>query len=293
MCIYPTLKLSKRYRLVMVSNCLGKNLSAWYRATIKTVFLLPIFLFFYLIHTPSVACAQVTVDQLRHTIRVKLLDDFIARFNNYNTPQNSFRMILDSMHVSSEAERRKTSIKFLFRRDQKWDSLVVSSFIDSVISNRGSGIFLNLSDTNWYADVNCDFQLDGQSKQVRLIMRTFTDSLGGMKWYISGIESTIFDQLNGKAGGAFIAPIAHELDFLALQKVFDDKNNIISYLGEEYSADKLSVFVFLLKTGRLKFKKVLDNQFIFCQIPGWKFTVRDFKEDSYNAGLLIYELSIR
>lgn len=278
---------------MMASNCLERNLVASFRAWIKAAFPLSIILLVYLIHAPGIVCAQLADVQLRQTVKVKLLDDFIARFNNYNNPQNSFQVILDSMHVTNEDERRKLSIKFLFRRDQKWDSLVVNSFIESVIDGRDSGIFINLSDTNWYADVNCDFLLDGQSRQAHFIMRTFTDSVGGMKWYISGIESEIFDKLNGKVGGAIIAPIAHELDFLALQKVFDDKNNIVSYLAEGYCVDKLSVFVYLLKTGRLKFRKVLDNKFIFSQVPGWKFSVKDFKEDSYNSGLLIYELNIR
>ena len=66
---------------------------------------------------------------------------------------------------------------------------------------------------------------------------------------------------------------------------------IDDYALTGYMPDKLSVFLTLVRSGLLKVNYVSDVEFVFFQVPGYKFSVKLFERESKNAGWLISSVS--
>jgi len=88
----------------------------------------------------------------------------------------------------------------------------------------------------------------------------------------------------------FLHPMSHELDFMNLIHVFQDKNEVELYTSKEYHPDFLTLFIYEVKNGNLSFKTVQQVKFHFFQVPGWYFELTDFNRRSSNSGWLIANL---
>jgi hypothetical protein len=90
--------------------------------------------------------------------------------------------------------------------------------------------------------------------------------------------------------GNFLHPLSHELDFMNLRKAFTNKDSVNQFAGKNFIPDHLSVFLYEIKKGNLKFKTVTDVKFHFFQINGWYFELSEFNRPGYNTGWLISNL---
>ena len=85
--------------------------------------------------------------------------------------------------------------------------------------------------------------------------------------------------------------MSHEIDFMNLIRVFSDKDNVEQYIEKERSPDYLSMFLYELKKGNLKYQSVTNLKFHFFQINGWYFELANFNRPGGNSGWLISSLT--
>ena len=90
--------------------------------------------------------------------------------------------------------------------------------------------------------------------------------------------------------GKFLHPLSHELDFMNLRKAFNNKDSVSQFTVKRFVPDHLSVFLYEVKKGNLKFKSVEEMKFHFFQINGWYFELSEFNRPGYNTGWLISNL---
>ena len=90
--------------------------------------------------------------------------------------------------------------------------------------------------------------------------------------------------------GKFLHPLSHELDFMNLRKAFNNPDSVSQYTLKKFVPDHLSVFLYEVKKGNLKFKTVQEVKFHFFQIDGWYFELSQFNRPGYNTGWLISNL---
>jgi hypothetical protein len=75
-----------------------------------------------------------------------------------------------------------------------------------------------------------------------------------------------------------------------LRKAFANSDSISQFTVKNYVPDHLTVFLYEMKKGNLKFKSVNEVKFHFFQINGWYFELADFNRSGYNTGWLISNL---
>lgn len=90
--------------------------------------------------------------------------------------------------------------------------------------------------------------------------------------------------------GKFLHPLSHELDFMNLRKAFNNKDSVSQFTVKRFVPDHLSVFLYEIKKGNLKFSTVEEVKFHFFQINGWYFELSEFNRPGYNTGWLISNL---
>jgi hypothetical protein len=134
--------------------------------------------------------------------------------------------------------------------------------------------------------------MNGKDQAVTLYLELEKDHLG-YKWVISKVNTTLFDPYfvrDTTKIGRFIHPMSHELDFMNLRKAFSHSDSIRQFTVKRFEPDHLSIFLYELKKGNLKFRFVNEVKFHFFQIDGWYFEVSQFNRPGYNTGWLISNL---
>jgi hypothetical protein len=117
----------------------------------------------------------------------------------------------------------------------------------------------------------------------------------GYKWVFSNVYFDKFAKIFNHAGDTtnnklILHPLSHEVDFMNINKVFRDEENIDYYLENRYVPDQLALFVDEVKSGNLKFESVNNVKFHFFQVPNWYFEVIYFNRNEMNSGWLISNL---
>lgn len=213
--------------------------------------------------------------------RVKLVDEFFARFNGKERREG----------LSQEHSDRKTNILMLFDLTQfksKQDSLFLEAetFAQKVVQD---SILLDYSDNRWYAKVKCHGQLGkkGVDFYLYLIVESRGDNM--YKWAIANAEGDIFNTSRSREHiELFMYPNAHEQSFSSLSRITsEDARYIDDYVKDGYEATPLSVFLTLVRSGLLKIEYTSEAEFVFFQVPNYIFTVKHFERESMNVGWLI------
>lgn len=219
-----------------------------------------------------------------YNARVKLVDEFFARFNGVEKRED----------VSEKYSDRESNILMLFNLSQfksKTDSLFLQakSFAHIVTQK---DIIVNYDDTCWYAKTKCHGHL-GKDKvdfYLYLIVEQRGDNM--YKWAITDAEGNIFNNSRTrKHKELYVLPNAHEQSFSILSRITNESNRYIDdYAINNYETDKLSAFLTLVRCGLLKIDYVSDVEFFFFQVPNYIFTVKHFERESMNVGWLISSL---
>lgn len=222
-----------------------------------------------------------TLDRDQYLTRVKMIDEFIARFNG-DEKRND---------VPEEYSDRESNILLLFdlsKYKSKSDSgfIAASNFAQKVIVNK---TFLRYEDTDWFAKIKCHGKL-GQKRIIFSMLLCVEERDSAMyRWAISDVEGDVF--LNSKNiphKELFIMPNDNEQFFQSVKKVTAETYKYIDdYVKKEYNADALSTFLALVRHNQLKIEAISDVQFIFLQVPDYIFSVKYFERNDMNAGWLI------
>lgn len=227
-------------------------------------------------------------DETRLYAESKQVNQFFRRFNGEEDEKGDRYNPQDKAYRSSKLRKKYFSI--LFDENNKSISATLKSEFAKEVVEKDA--FLDFHGSQWFAEVSAIFTSNGKDQPIKLFMGLEKDHLG-YKWVIRKIYADMyqpyFDRDTTKIG-RFLHPLSHELDFMNLHKAFSKSDSISQFTTKQFVPDHLSVFLYEVEKGVLKFKSVREVKFHFFQISGWYFELADFNRPGYNTGWLISNL---
>ncbi len=218
--------------------------------------------------------------------RIGLVDEFIKRFNGKEIHPDIESSVSDSLN---------RNLLWLFDQNiftkgsqQNQDSIRKEA-VNFIKSINNDSIKLNYADTTWAAIAHCSGLVFGKQEKFDIFL-TIQDRGDDMyKWVINAVDGKCFDISPKNANdNLIISPDAHETKFIALNRITNEQpRNIQLYLSKNVEYDPMSVFEFLVYSGKLKIEYVERLEFIFLQVPGYAFHIQYFDRQSHNSGWLI------
>jgi len=230
-------------------------------------------------------------DDGRLAASTKQLNQFFRRFNAEESPSGEIRYYPgDSLYHN--VALRQGFIQILF--DNQTSSIskdLKTQFANTVLSNTYPQ-YINFHREVWISEVQAEFTYKGKREKVNLILKLQAEGLG-FEWVIDAVSFEPFKKLFNKPVGEekdFLHPLSHELGFMNLRRAFQDSKTPEAYTGTTFKPDYLTLFLYEMKLGNLRFQTVNDVRFHFFQIEGWYFEVNQFNRPGFNTGWLISNL---
>jgi hypothetical protein len=229
-------------------------------------------------------------DESKLYAQSKQVNQFFRRFNGEEDEKGN-RYYEGDKHYRS-IKLRKKYFSILFDEENKGlTHAIKKEFSENVLSKANESI-LDFHGGNWFAEVQTIFQYNGKDQNITLYMEIEKDHLG-YKWVIRQAHAFLLDSYYVRDTtkiGRFLHPMSHELDFMNLRKAFANSDSISQFTIKNFKPDHLSVVLYEMKRGNIKFKSVEAVKFHFFQINGWYFELSDFNRQGYNTGWLISNL---
>lgn len=219
----------------------------------------------------------------------KQVNQFFRRFNGEEDEKGNRYYAKDKQYRS--AKLRKQYLSILFDASSTGMPETLKAEFSKFISEKPEAV-LDFHKGNWFSEVHATFTLNGKDQPMTLFMEIEKDHLGS-KWVIQKIYADVFAPYfvrDTSKVGRFLHPMSHELDFMNLRKAFANTDSASQFTVKRFIPDHLSVFLYEIKKGNLKFKSVEEVKFHFFQIDGWYFEISDFNRKGYNTGWLISNL---
>jgi hypothetical protein len=230
-------------------------------------------------------------DDGRLAASTKQLNQFFRRFNAEESPSGEIRYYRgDSLYHN--VALRQGFIQILF--DNQTSSIskdLRTQFVSTVLSPSYPQ-YINFHREGWISEVQAEFIYKGKREKATLILKLQPEGLG-YEWIIDAVSFDPFKNLFKKPVGEgkdFLHPLSHELDFMNLRRAFQDSKTPEAYTGTSFKPDYLTLFLYEMKLGNLRFQTVNDVRFHFFQVEGWYFEVNQFNRPGFNTGWLISNL---
>jgi len=226
-------------------------------------------------------------DESKLYASTKLVNQFFRRFNGEEDEKGE-RYYEGNKNFHDPAIRRRY-IGILFDNQNTMIPASLKKEFAQEMTDKSGQKFLDFHSGNWMAEVNALFTYQGKEQPVTLFMKLQPQRLG-YEWVIEEVYFEPFKKYFHKdttATKKFLHPMSHELDFMNLRKAFQESENPESYTPDEFAPSYLTLFLYEMKRGNLKFKTVRDVKFHFFQINNWYFEVSQFNRSGYNSGWLI------
>jgi hypothetical protein len=220
----------------------------------------------------------------------KQVNQFFRRFNGEEDEKGERYYPKDRLYRSEKL--RKKYIGILFDASNAGISPDLKVEFTKDVINKDKPVVLNFHGGNWFSEVHTLFVMNGKEVPVTLFME-LEKHHQGTRWVISKVYAEMFKssfERDTVKVGKFLHPLSHELDFMNLRKAFSNPDSVSQYTLKKFVPDHLSVFLYEVKKGNLKFKTVQGVQFHFFQIDGWYFELSQFNRPGYNTGWLISNL---
>lgn len=214
--------------------------------------------------------------------KVKLLDEFMARFNGEET---------HGMIAGEDSLKANLNLLYLMNAEMfatNKDSMqqVSNEFADSVYTHRTKLFF---DDGQWFAEVKVNCTYMNKETQITLYLRPEEIKPFQHRWVIVGARGEVLALTPTQRNhGLDILPNNHEVGFMALPKIHllgNDK--ILNYAATDYHTDQLTAFYTMVYTGVLKMDSTDEITYHFLEVPGFVFTVKRFVRKGFNSGWLI------
>ena len=222
--------------------------------------------------------------------QTKQINQFFRRFNAEEDVEGN--RLYEGNQYFRDPTIRKKYINMLFDQDnQMIGGGLKNEFIGEVV-NGNAPQFLDFYAGKWFAEVTAKFKYNGKTETAVLFLKLEHENLG-MKWVINKVYFKPFAELffTDSVSNKFIHPMSHELDFMNLMKVFNDKKQVEYYFDKEYRPDFKTVFLYEIKKGGLAFETISNVRFHFFQAKNWYFEISQFNRSSKNSGWLISALT--
>lgn len=252
-----------------------------------------IFFLFFMLGSAPLSAQLVTEmsDESRLYAESKQVNQFFRRFNGEEDEKGN--RYYQGNKEFRNPKLRKKYINVLFDESNSGINASLKTEFAKQILDKPDLNLLNFHAPEWFSEVHATFTWNGKITPVTLFMELEKDH-GGSKWIIRKIYANAFASIFTKRDttkvGRFLHPLSHELDFMNLRKAFEYKDSVEQYTVKQFVPDQLSIFLYEVKKGNLKFKNVDDVKFHFFQINGWYFELADFNRPGYNTGWLISNL---
>jgi hypothetical protein len=235
---------------------------------------------------------SLPVDESIFYAQTKQVNQFFRRFNGEEDVKGN--KIYSGDSTVRDPKLRKKYIPILFDNNNSGISRDMKELFINQVLNKKSPAYLDFHGNNWFAEVSATFTYNKVKANVILYLK-LVEQNQGYKWVFSNIYFDEFNKYFKHLGDTtniklFLHPLSHEIDFMNMNKVFRDQENIDYYLESRYVPDHLAMFVTEVKRGNLKFEGVNSVKFHFFQIPNWYFEVTYFNRNEANSGWLISNL---
>lgn len=229
-------------------------------------------------------------DEASFYAETKQVNQFIRRFNGEEDVRGVRLATTDPSYRSPEL--RKKYINMLFdQSNSSIPELLKEAFVNDMIKAK-SPKFLDFHGGEWFGETNALFHRGRERVNITLYMNLVKENLGS-KWVINDVHYSPYENLYKQdelSASRFLHPMSHELDFMNLDRVFNSGINIGDYFNQEFMVDKLSIFLYELRTSQLRFQQVTSVKFHFFQLDGWYMEIAEFNRPGFNRGWLISNL---
>lgn len=229
-------------------------------------------------------------DESKLYAQSKQVNQFFRRFNGEEDEKGNRYYPKDKQYRS--AKLRKKYLGILFDNSNAGMSNQLKTEFANYVLDKNTTSILDFHGQGWFAEVLADFTLNGKTYPITLFMSLEPDHLG-YKWTIQKVRADVFNSMFARDTtkvGKFLHPLSHELDFMNLRKAFNYKDSVSQFASKSFVPDHLSVFLYEIKKGNLKFNNVSQVKFHFFQVDGWYFELSQFNREGYNTGWLIGNL---
>lgn len=240
------------------------------------------FIFLWLGHLIDAPAQNLFMPDLYYDAKVKLVDEFFDRFNCKEiTPYIDNNL----------ADYKKLNLLSLFnsgmfksRKDPLFseaDSLAERILTDS--------IRLNYADSVWFAKAKCLSIMNGKETELTVWLNVEKRNEDMSKWVITRAEGSVLKMTPPKTKyDMMLLPNDHEINFISLHRMTKDTpKQSMRFARNNFAIDETSVFFTLVSMGLLKIESVIDLQFVFYQVPGYRFSISYYEREKANSGWLI------
>jgi hypothetical protein len=253
-----------------------------------TVFILLLFPFILTGQTYN----SISGDESIFYAQTKQVNQFFRRFNGEEDVQG--KRVYDGDSIVRDPKIRKKYLPMLFDYSNTQLAQDFKEVFINQVTNKKYPIYLDFHGKDWFAEVATTFTFKNQKGSIILYLKIERQNLG-YKWVFTNVYFDKFAKWFAHVGDTtnnslFIHPMSHEIDFMNINKVFRNEENIDYYLESDYIPDQLSLFVEEVKNGNLKFESVNNVKFHFFQVPNWYFELVYFNRNDRNSGWLISNL---
>jgi len=229
-------------------------------------------------------------DETKFYAQTKQVNQFFRRFNGEENEKGD-RYYPDDKQYRNNKLRKKYLGMLFDGSNASFSNDLKVQFAKDVLDKSEPGV-LDFHAPGWTAEVQTVFTVAGKDQPVTLYMELEPDHLG-YKWVISNVYSDIFAtyfKRDTTKIGQFLHPMSHELAFMNLRRAFTNADSVAQFTSKKFVPNYLSLFLYEVKKGDMKFKYVSDLKFHFFQISGWYFELAEFNRPGYNTGWLISNL---
>lgn len=253
------------------------------------------FLLGFLLCGALVAHSQSLRDEMKETEEMlkasnKQLNQFFRRFNG-EEDRDGNRYYSKDKQFRSPSLRKKYFPNLFDQLNTAISPGLVERFEKEMIDKKNPK-FLDLHGGDWFAEVATTFEYEGREMTGLLYLRLVAQGQG----YAWVIEDLAFDYLKEKFSkdpddhSQFIHPMSHELDFMTFKKAFQKEKNAAQYTLANYEPDYVSIFLYEINQGKIKYKTVNRVSFHFFSLENWYFSLNNYNRPGYNTGWLISNL---
>lgn len=212
-------------------------------------------------------------------LSIQLVDEFMERFNSRGA-------LSDVDNGANDANILALFDCTMFESENSvlWES--EEQFANAILEHN---VKIDYSDTLWLAETICHGKFKGNDVDFKLVLNVEKRSEDCYKWVIAKAEGNIFLlKPSSSSSELLLMPDDHEINFMSLYRITHGKDDrILNYAQKQFKLDETSVFFSFVNAGLLDIEYVSDLQFVFYQVPGWRFTIKEFQRLEKNSGWLI------